>query len=161
MAHNPKPSGARTHRGPVGGRLIDAPSRGDALKTAVHVARAQRGIRSDRALTELAGVRYQTLMDWYAGRTAPSTGPLSAIATTLDIPVADLWAAWERSGPGIVTDPGLGRLTDAINRLAEVLEGRWRVLDEMVEEGIDADPDPAPADPRPPASMHRRPPDAT
>lgn len=118
------------------------------------------------SLAQASGVKRTQLYTYFNGTHVPNRRTLERVAGPLGLRVDELAEVWPTSVPkqprsGIVTDPGLGRLTDAINRLAEVLEGRWRVLDELVEEGIDADPDPAPADPRPPASMHRRPPDAT
>lgn len=101
------------------------PRSGLILKRAIHVARAAAGIRSDVALADAAGMRYQTLMDWYADRSRPTPGPLSKIAEVLDMPVADLWAAWEGrpTRPDDIAElvAALDRHTEAVTALVEEL----------------------------------------
>jgi transcriptional regulator with XRE-family HTH domain len=111
----------------VGETSTNALLRGQSLKRAIHRGRIEASIRSDRALAKQAGVRYQTLMDWYAGRTRPTPATLSQIAVALQVKLGDLWAAWERlpeAAPG-VGDPlvsALGDQTAAINRLVDRLD---------------------------------------
>lgn len=91
---------------------------GLALKRAIHMARAAAGVPSDVALATTAGLRYQTLMDWYAERSRPTPGPLGKVAEALGVPVADLWAAWERR-PAVSSD--IGALIGALNRQADAI----------------------------------------
>ena len=111
---------------------------GQSLKRVIHMARAAAGIPSDLALATAAGVRYQTLMDWYAERNRPTPGPLSKVAEALDISVADLWAAWEgrqstSSDVAVLVD-ALNRQTDAITTLVSELRASLR----GVERGLEA-----------------------
>lgn len=88
---------------------------GQALKTAIHVARARAGILSDTALSLRAGVHYDTLMNWYSGRTTPRPFELSKVAKALDVPLNDLMSAWE--GRPIEPPP----LQDALRELVDEL----------------------------------------
>jgi hypothetical protein len=71
------------------------PRGGQALKQAIHVARARASITSDMQLALRAGVHYDTFMNWYSDRTTPRAHELSKVARVLDVPLADLLAAWE------------------------------------------------------------------
>jgi hypothetical protein len=77
----------------------ERPRGGPALKQAIHIARARASISSDMQLALRAGVHYDTLMNWYAERTAPRGHELSKVAAVLDVPLADLLAAWEGRAP--------------------------------------------------------------
>lgn len=49
----------------------------------------------DVALAERAGIRRQTLQDWYAERDTPSLGHLAAVASALGVRRTDLLAAYD------------------------------------------------------------------
>jgi lambda repressor-like predicted transcriptional regulator len=68
---------------------------GQRLKRAVHIARARAEIDSDMQLSVRAGVHYDTLMNWYGGRTTPRPFELRKVAKTLGIQYAELWSAYE------------------------------------------------------------------
>ncbi len=68
---------------------------GRSLRRAIHVARARAGITSDSEVAHLAGVHYDTLMNWYADRTTPRPAEVRKVADALGVPFADLMAAWE------------------------------------------------------------------
>ena len=68
---------------------------GQRLKRAIHVARAKAEIDSDMQLSVRAGVHYDTLMNWYGGRTTPRPFELRKIAKCLGVPYAELWSAYE------------------------------------------------------------------
>lgn len=72
---------------------------GPALKRAVHVARARAGIASDAELANTAGVHYDTLMNWYAGRTVPRPAEVRKVAEALGVPYGDLLAAYDGRAP--------------------------------------------------------------
>lgn len=91
------------------------PGGGQALKVAIHVARAKTDMASDMALALRAGVHYDTLMNWYSERTTPRPHELSKVARALDVSLNDLMAAWE--GRPIEPPP----LQDAIRELVEEL----------------------------------------
>lgn len=110
----------------------DVPIGGPALKRQIHVARAEAGIPSDRELARRAGVRYQTLMDWYADRTRPTTGPLSRIATELALPVGDLWAAWE-GDEAQPPKPDEGALVEALHAQTRALSAQTSALEELAQ----------------------------
>jgi hypothetical protein len=116
---------------------FDVPSGGPALKRRIHVARAEAGIPSDRELARRAEVRYQTLMDWYADRTRPTTGPLSRIATELTLPVADLWAAWE-GDEASASKPDDRALVDAIEAQTVAITAQASALSELAQAIQDA-----------------------
>lgn len=72
---------------------------GQALKTAVHVHREQAGITSDRQLSARAGVHYDTLMNWYAGRTLPRPAELKKVADVLGVRLVELMDVYEGRDP--------------------------------------------------------------
>ncbi len=88
---------------------------GAALKRAIHVGRARSGITSDTALAIRAGVHYDTLMNWYSGRTTPRPAELAKVARVLDVSLNDLLSAYE----GRPLDPP--PVQDAIRELVEEL----------------------------------------
>jgi transcriptional regulator with XRE-family HTH domain len=72
---------------------------GDRLKRAIHVARARANILYDTDLSVRAGVSYDTLMNWYAGKTVPRGAELRRLGQTLGVSYADLMAAYEGLEP--------------------------------------------------------------
>jgi transcriptional regulator with XRE-family HTH domain len=73
--------------------------RGAALKLAIHVAREKAEITSDRQLALKAGVHYDTLMNWFAGRTLPRPAELKKIADVLGVRLVDLMDVYEGRDP--------------------------------------------------------------
>lgn len=86
---------------------------GQALKVAIHIARAKTDMTSDSQLARRAGVHYDTLMNWFSERTVPRPFELSKIAKVLDVSLNDLLSAWE--GRPVEPPP----LQDAIRELVE------------------------------------------
>lgn len=72
---------------------------GERLKRAIHIARPAVGITSDVDLATRAGVHYDTLMNWYAGRTVPRPAAIRQIAEILDVSYGDLLAAYDGREP--------------------------------------------------------------
>jgi hypothetical protein len=68
---------------------------GERLKIAIHSARPAVGIDSDAALSVRAKVHYDTLMNWYAGRTVPRPAAVRQVADVLKVPYGDLMAAYD------------------------------------------------------------------
>ena len=107
-----------------------AESGGARLKQAVHVARAKAGITSDTQLALRANVSYDTLMNWYGGKTVPRGHELEKVAKATGTSLWVLQAAYEGRAP----DPPplqdavrelvgeLGRQTAAINALVDRLD---------------------------------------
>ena len=71
------------------------PTAGERLKREIHAARARAGIASDMELAQRSHVHYDTLMNWYSGRTVPRPGAVRQIAETLDVRFAVLMDAYE------------------------------------------------------------------
>lgn len=90
-------------------------SGGQALKQAIHVARARTDMTSDTQLSIRANVSYDTLMNWFGDKTIPRPHEVKKVADALGIRYADLMAAWE--GRPIEPPP----LQDAIRELVEEL----------------------------------------
>lgn len=82
-----------------------------ALKTAIHVARARAGYPSDMAMAQAAGVAYETLMNWYGGRTVPRPAAVKKLASVLGVSYDSLLAAYEGR------DPAPQELSEAIRDL--------------------------------------------
>lgn len=95
--------------------MSEALSGGQALKQAIHVARAKTDMTSDMALSIRAHISYDTLMNWFGDKTVPRPFEVSKVAKALNVPMADLLAAWE--GRPIEPPP----LHDAIRELIEEL----------------------------------------
>ena len=90
---------------------------GSRLKQAIHVARAKAGIASDVQLALRAGVSYDTLMNWYGGKTVPRGHELNKVAKATGTTVWVLQAAYEGRPP----DPP--PLQDAIRDLVTLAGG--------------------------------------
>ena len=88
-------------------------SGGQALKQAIHVARARSDMTSDTALALRAHVSYDTLMNWYGNKTVPRPHEVKKVADALGVPYSELIAAWE--GRALEPKP----LQDAIRELVE------------------------------------------
>jgi transcriptional regulator with XRE-family HTH domain len=86
---------------------------GQALKQAIHVARARAGITSDMELSRRADVSYDTFMNWYGDKTLPRGHEIKKVADALGVPYGDLMAAYE--GRDLEPPP----LQDAIRELIE------------------------------------------
>jgi len=76
-------------------RQPSARDRGQALRQAIHEARARAGIDSDTQLAIQADVHYDTLMNWYSGATVPRPAMVRKVAAVLDVPYGDLLAAYD------------------------------------------------------------------
>lgn len=90
-------------------------SGGPAMRMAIRVARARAGITSDTQLALRAGVHYDTLMNWYGGRTVPRPHEVKKVADVLGVSYGSLLAAYD----GV--DPEPPPLADAIRELVEEL----------------------------------------
>lgn len=93
----------------------DARDAGQRLKVAIHVARARTEIPSDMQLAVAAGVHYDTIMNWFSGRTTPRPGEVRKVAGALGIAYGDLLAAYDGREP----DPQ--PLSDAVHELVVML----------------------------------------
>jgi transcriptional regulator with XRE-family HTH domain len=91
---------------------------GPALKRAIHIARAKTDITSDMELARQAGVHYDTMMNWYGGRTTPRPFEVRKVATVLGVSLTDLMSAYEGY------DPEPPPLQDAVRELV----GEMRAL---------------------------------
>lgn len=100
----------------------DAPRGGQALKTAIHVARARTDITSDMELARRAGVSYDTFMNWFSGRTTPRPHEVKKVGDVLGVSYGDLIAAYEGAEPAAVP------LEQAVAEL--IVEIRAAVVDE-------------------------------
>jgi transcriptional regulator with XRE-family HTH domain len=117
---------------------------GARLKQAIHVARAKAGIASDVQLAQRAHVSYDTLMNWYGGKTVPRGHELEKVASATGTSLWVLQAAYEGRAPeppplqDTVRDlVGEIRLqTEAINalvgRLDVLTEGQATAAGEMM-----------------------------
>lgn len=72
---------------------------GERLKRAVHAARELAGIPSDLQLSMKSGVHYDTLMNWYSGRTTPRPAELMKVAEAIDLRLVDLMDVYEGRDP--------------------------------------------------------------
>lgn len=72
---------------------------GQALKRAIHIARERQGIPSDMQLARLAGVSYDTLMNWYADRTVPRPSEVKRVAEAAGTSLVALMDAYEGRDP--------------------------------------------------------------
>ena len=106
----------------------EQPIPGRRLEETIRTAMAQvRGMNWSRLARE-SGVSRGTMYRWFAGEQQPSSWTLGRIAKTLDVPVGDLWAAWEQR-------PTVAPSTEiAILRLIERLDRQDEVLNELVAE---------------------------
>lgn len=86
---------------------------GQALKQAIHVARARTDMTSDAELSRRAHVSYDTFMNWFGDKTIPRPFELKKVGDALGVPYGDLMAAWE--GRPLEPPP----LQDAIRELVE------------------------------------------
>lgn len=94
------------------------PQGGPALKRAVHAAREQVGITSDTELAVKAGVHYDTLMNWFSGRTTPRPAELKKIADVIGLRLVDLMDVWEGRDPRPPSlEQAIGELVDEIRAL--------------------------------------------
>lgn len=94
---------------------------GQRLKRAIHVARASKGMTSDMQLSVGSGVSYDTLYNWYSGRTTPRGAELRKMALFLGVPFSKLQAVYD----GVEPEPL--PLQDAVRDLV-------RSLDDLVAE---------------------------
>lgn len=102
-------------------------SGGPALKQAIHVARARTDITSDRQLAIVAGVSYDTFMNWFGDKTVPRPHEVKKVADVLGISYGDLIAAYEGR------DPEPPELHEAIRELVtEMRLGREQQHEELM-----------------------------
>lgn len=81
---------------------LAARGRGQAMRKAIHEARAKAGIDSDADLSVRARVHYDTLMNWYSGATVPRPAAVRKVAAVLGVPYGDLLAAYDGEEPAAV-----------------------------------------------------------
>ena len=99
---------------------------GERLKREIHVARARAGIGTDMELAQRAHVHYDTLMNWYSGRTTPRSNAVKAIADVIGVRFTTLLDAYEgRDAEPPELKEAIGLLVDEI-RTAMVDERRAR-----------------------------------
>lgn len=72
---------------------------GQRLKRAIHAARGHTPYTSDTQLAVAARVHYDTMMNWYSGRTVPRPSSVRQVADVLGVPYADLMAAYDGRDP--------------------------------------------------------------
>jgi transcriptional regulator with XRE-family HTH domain len=109
------------------------PKKGSAaLKQAIHVARARAGVTSDMQLALRAHVSYDTLMNWFSGRTVPRPHELKKVADSLGASYGDLMAAYEGR------DPEPQPLQDAVRDLTAAVRALIVEIREERERGEDA-----------------------
>jgi transcriptional regulator with XRE-family HTH domain len=101
---------------------------GARLKQAVHVARAKAGITSDVQLAQRARVSYDTLMNWFGGKTVPRGHELEKVAKATGTSLWVLQAAYE----GRPADPP--PLHDAIRDLVGELNRQTAAITALVDE---------------------------
>ena len=105
---------------------------GDRLKRAIHVARARANILYDTDLAVRADVSYDTLMNWFAGKTVPRGAELRRVGQTLGVSYADLMAAYE----GLEPEPQ--PLQDAVRDLVSTIRTLVAEMQEDRQRGQDA-----------------------
>jgi hypothetical protein len=72
------------------------------MKSLIHAERERVGITRDMALSVTAGVHYETLMNWYSGKTTPRPREVAKIGDVIGVPYGDLLAAYEGREPAKV-----------------------------------------------------------
>lgn len=112
------------------------PKHPDRLKTAIHVAREKAGVPSDMQLSHRAGVSYDTLMNWYAGRTVPRPNELKKVADAAGTSLLSLMDAYEGR------DPEPPTLVDAIQALVSELRASRMTQERLLEVVLESDPTP-------------------
>ena len=95
---------------------------GERLKREIHAARARAGIGTDIELAKRAHVSYDTLMNWYSGRTVPRAHVVKQVAEAVGVRFSLLLDAYEGK------DPEPPELKEAIAMLAD--EIRTAMVDE-------------------------------
>jgi transcriptional regulator with XRE-family HTH domain len=116
-------------------------SGGQALRQAIHVARARTDITSDAQLALRANVSYDTFMNWYGDKTTPRPHEVKKVADVLGVRYGDLLAAWEGH------DPEPQPLHEALRDLVGELRRQNDTMAELVRLiAADREP-PAPVDP--------------
>ena len=121
----------------------DALTPGARLKAYIR-ERWTRRMGGDVGLAQLAGIRRQTLQDWYAGKDTPSLGHLAAVAEALGVRRVDLVAAYdgvtapeqqEAAAPDWARAVAQETAEDVVRRLVppDLLGAAHRLLAELVE----------------------------
>lgn len=104
---------------------------GQRLKRALHVARAKAGLTSDTQVAHRANVGYDTLMNWYSGRTVPRPHELRKVTEALGASYAELWAVYEGVEPEpLPLQEQVGELVTVLRDL--VLELRLTRAEQLV-----------------------------
>lgn len=126
----------RTGQGGTDDRSMPAADPGQEFERVVRDAMDREDL-SLVALARATGIDRGRWYTWFRGENAPQPRTLIRAAPILKLTVDDLMSPWGGLPPrsGTVTDPGLGALTDAINRLADVLGGNVDELAAEVAEG--------------------------
>lgn len=131
---------------------------GARLKRAIHVARAQANILYDTDLAIRAGVSYDTLMNWFAGKTVPRGAELRRVAQVIGRTYADLMAAYEG------TEPEEPELTELLRELVDELRLSRAQQDEAtmaILRAVGVSLHPAPVPPGTPAGSGNEAPSGT
>lgn len=117
----------------------DRRSAGLRLKQALHVARARARppVTSDTQLSLRAQVHYDTLQNWYSGRTIPRPAELRKVADALGVKYGDLQDAYDGRDPEPPTlvmaiEALIAELREARQQQAESTEAIMRVLGAMM-----------------------------
>ena len=95
---------------------------GERLKREIHAARARAGIGTDMELAKRSRVSYDTLMNWYSGRTVPRANVVKQVADAVGVKYSTLLDVYEGR------DPEPPELKEAIAMLAD--EIRTALVDE-------------------------------
>lgn len=93
---------------------------GQALKQAIHVARARTDYTSDMQLAIAAGISYDTFMNWFGDKTTPRPAEVKKVADALGIRYDNLMAAWE--GRPIEPPPLHEAIADLVSEIRQSIE---------------------------------------
>ena len=122
----------------------DAKARGLRLRDYLAEPMARKRLRSYAALARAAGVRPNTLVDWWSVGKVPSEAALLQIATALDVPLSDLLDAYQgrvvrASDSGRGSDSGNVTVTPGLDAalLAELEERMRRAFREELEAALE------------------------
>lgn len=99
------------------------PQAGARLRAAMHTAMERTpDVRSVIGLAEKAGVQRGTIYETWSGR-LPKPGTMDAYAQALNVPVGDLWAAW---------DGRTAAEADELAALVRALKGQTEAINELL-----------------------------
>ena len=102
------------------------------------------------ALAQKAGVQKKTIYGWFKGQ-VPAAASLAKVAEALNLPISDLYAAWDGSDPMPTTkDEQLTQLilelqlhTEQVAQLTKIMDGiAKRAIAQQIVDAMDAEPPP-------------------